>query len=94
MKKIKLCLILVLSLVMAFVFIGCNMGSEGDDTSFATAQELIELAKNNTKSSSTIDSNTQKGTPNFTVPAGGYDGSEVEITFYHTMGSNLSDVLH
>ena len=94
MKKIKLCLILVLSLVMAFVFIGCNMGSEGDDASFATAQELIELAKNNTKSSSTIDSNTQKGTPNFTVPAGGYDGSEVEITFYHTMGSNLSDVLN
>lgn len=34
-----------------------------------------------------------KVAPNFEVPEGGYDGSEVTITFYHTMGSNLSDVL-
>lgn len=33
-------------------------------------------------------------TANFDVPAGGYDGSEVTITFYHTMGKNLSDVLN
>ena len=32
--------------------------------------------------------------PNFEVPEGGYDGSEVTIKFYHTMGSNLSDVLN
>lgn len=31
---------------------------------------------------------------NFTVPEGGYDGSDVTIKFYHTMGSNLSDVLN
>lgn len=38
--------------------------------------------------------NTQKkAAPNFEVPEGGYDGSEVTIKFYHTMGSNLSDVL-
>ena len=30
---------------------------------------------------------------NFAVPEGGYDGSAVEITFYHTMGQNLRDVL-
>lgn len=30
---------------------------------------------------------------NFTVPAGGYDGSEVTIKFYHTMGQNLTAVL-
>ncbi len=30
---------------------------------------------------------------NFEIPEGGYDGSEVEITFYPTMGSNLKDVL-
>ena len=30
---------------------------------------------------------------NFEVPEGGYDGSEVTITFYHTMGANLRDVL-
>ncbi len=31
---------------------------------------------------------------NFTVPEGGYDGSAVTITFSHTMGSNLTDVLN
>lgn len=30
---------------------------------------------------------------NFEVPAGGYDGSEVTIKFYHTMGDNLNKVL-
>ncbi len=29
----------------------------------------------------------------FVIPEGGYDGSEVTITFYHTMGQNLRDVL-
>ena len=39
--------------------------------------------------------NTAKSAePNFDVPEGGYDGSEVTIKFYHTMGSNLSDVLN
>lgn len=32
--------------------------------------------------------------PNFIVPDGGYDGSEVTITFYHTMGQNLQVVLN
>ena len=30
---------------------------------------------------------------NFDVPEGGYDGSEVTLTFYHTMGANLKEVL-
>ena len=30
---------------------------------------------------------------NFAVPEVGYDGSEVTVTFYHTMGQNLRDVL-
>ncbi len=30
---------------------------------------------------------------NFEVPESGYNGEEVTIKFYHTMGSNLSDVL-
>ena len=30
---------------------------------------------------------------NFVVPEGGYDGSEVEIVFYNTMGANLAAVL-
>ncbi len=35
-----------------------------------------------------------KAVPNFDVPENGYDGSEVTLNFYHTMGSNLSDVLN
>ena len=31
--------------------------------------------------------------PNFDVPAVGYDGSEVTLKFYHTMGENLRNVL-
>ena len=31
--------------------------------------------------------------PDFVVPEGGYDGSEVTIKFYHTMGANLREVL-
>ena len=30
---------------------------------------------------------------NFEVPEVGYDGSEVNLVFYHTMGQNLRDVL-
>ena len=41
----------------------------------------------------TPDLDTDKKVGNFEVPEGGYDGSEVTITFYHTMGSNLTDVL-
>lgn len=37
--------------------------------------------------------NTTKREANFVVPEGGYDGSDVTIKFYHTMGSNLKDVL-
>ncbi len=36
---------------------------------------------------------TNKAEANFEVPEGGYDGSEVTITFYNTMGTNLSAVL-
>lgn len=31
---------------------------------------------------------------NFQIPAGGYDGSDVTVKFYHTMGSNLTTVLN
>lgn len=41
------------------------------------------------------DSETQAAsTGNFQIPAGGYDGSEVTVKFYHTMGSNLTTVLN
>lgn len=36
----------------------------------------------------------EKKNANFEVPEVGYDGSDVTIRFYHTMGSNLADVLN
>ncbi|MBQ6997597.1 MAG: extracellular solute-binding protein [Oscillospiraceae bacterium] len=44
-------------------------------------------------STKTPGSTPNAGTVNFTVPDGGYDGSAVEIKFYHTMGANLREVL-
>jgi len=45
----------------------------------------------------TVPQNTEEPTVqnvgNFVVPEGGYDGSEVEIVFYNTMGANLAAVL-
>lgn len=40
------------------------------------------------------DPNGDKKVGNFEVPEAGYDGSEVTITFYHTMGANLVGVLN
>lgn len=42
----------------------------------------------------TPDPDTDKKVGNFEVPEVGYDGSEVTITFYHTMGANLVGVLN
>ena len=46
---------------------------------------------NGTNNNGNNGSNT--ATPNFDVPEVGYDGSAVTITFYHTMGANLREVL-
>ncbi len=43
--------------------------------------------------SSSGNGGTTGSVGNFEVPEVGYDGSEVTITFYHTMGANLSGVL-
>ena len=39
------------------------------------------------------DNTDNSSTGNFVIPEGGYDGSAVTITFYHTMGQNLREVL-
>ena len=94
MKKL---LIFVLSLVLVSATAGCNgFGSTGgtDDEGFLTVQDLMDMAAKNTSSGSTDTDYEITGTPNFTVPSVGYDGSEVEIKFYHTMSAtNLQPVL-
>ena len=37
---------------------------------------------------------TEGGKASLAIPSGGYDGSDVTIRFYHTMGANLSTVLN
>ena len=47
----------------------------------------------NQNPSTTKPNGDKPATGNFNVPEGGYDGSAVTITFYHTMGANLREVL-
>jgi multiple sugar transport system substrate-binding protein len=47
----------------------------------------------NQNPSTTKRNGDKPATGNCNVPEGGYDGSDVTITFYHTMGANLREVL-
>ncbi len=86
MKK-RLIAALLLVVMLVGLLAGCGTANPGTSTP-------------GTSNPGTVDPN-QGGTPNtpetpvgnFIVPEGGYDGSDVTITFYHTMGSNLKAVL-
>ncbi|MCD7859158.1 MAG: extracellular solute-binding protein [Firmicutes bacterium] len=74
----------VLSLILALLMVvSCGM---------------LTACSGETDSTESSDSGSTEGSTstsvgNFTVPEGGYDGSEVTITFWHTMGANLREVL-
>ena len=72
---------------------GTEEGLKYDANGFLAMSEVIKMAKANNPTEEGEEDYKVTGTPNFTVPAGGYDGSPVTITFYHTMGQNLRDVL-
>lgn len=93
MKKIKFSFIFALVALLSVGLTGCNSDKGPDAGDFMPISEVIANAKKLTADSGNDSDNVVKGTPNFDVPAGGYDGSDVTITFYHTMGSNLKDVL-
>ena len=83
MKRLLITLLLLVT--MSFNLIGCGGGTT---TPTSTPDSTPEV--------STPDSSTPEVTPpasNFVIPEGGYDGSEVTITFSHTMGENLRTVL-
>jgi len=87
MKRLLITLLLLVT--MSFNLIGCGGGGTTPSTSTpdSTPPEV-----------STPDSSNTEVTPpetnsNFVIPEGGYDGSEVTITFSHTMGENLRAVL-
>ena len=89
MKKL---IILVLALLMTVTVVGCGDVTE-EDYDLMTTAELIQYAKEHTNGTGGMGSTETTGTPNFDVPAVGYDGSKVSLKFYHTMGENLSTVL-
>ena len=81
MKKIISMLLVLVMLMSLMTACGTpDSGSSGND------------ATQNPTEANTAKEETQI-VGNFAVPEVGYDGSEVTVTFYHTMGQNLRDVL-
>ena len=86
MKKKLLSVLLVLSLALGLVACGGKDNNTNNGTN--NSGESGNTENNN------AGDNTAKVYSNFDVPETGYDGSDVTITFYHTMGSNLQTVLN
>ena len=88
MKKI---IALILLVVMCFTMVACGGGQTpgGNNTGNNSGNNSGNTGNNNNTGNNKPAA--QKATYN--VPEGGYDGSEVTITFYHTMGQNLKNVL-
>ena len=82
MKKKLLSLVLVLLIAFSTVALTACGG-----------QQPAPEDSSSPESSAPEAPSTNGAAANFEVPEGGYDGSEVTITFYHTMGENLSTVL-
>ena len=65
---------------------------QGGNTT-TTTQQGGNTTTTTTQQQQNTTTGVVKGTPNFDVPEEGYDGSEVTLTFYHTMGQGLKAVL-
>ena len=84
MKKL---VALLLALVMVFGLVACgNTDTPSTPNNPGTSSPEGPANPSNPDAPATVKTN-------FTVPEGGYDGSEVTITFYNTMGANLRAVL-
>jgi len=110
MKKRIFSLLMVLVLCFSLVACDVNVNVNDNGQASTNAQNSASSPDGGSSAESTPAGNpdastpgeTNGGTPEATQPGTepsnpteeGYDGSEVTITFYHTMGSNLSDVLN
>ena len=86
MKKRITALLLVLVMLMGLMTACGNT----DDNSSNNGDNTVT---NNPTTGDNTSNNEQQVVGNFAVPEVGYDGSEVTVVFYHTMGQNLRDVL-
>ena len=104
--KMRVLAFLMAAIICISCFVACdgnvNVNINANNGTNATTDEATEGKENGTEKATegNVDG-TEKGTEAETDPVTppaseeeGYDGSEVTITFYHTMGSNLSDVLN
>ena len=98
MKKILVSMLLLIALCLnCFALASCDVNVNVNDGNQTTGPDGGTQAPESTTGSNT-PANTTGGnggdvTPPDPTDAEGYDGSEITITFYHTMGQNLRDVL-
>ena len=86
MSKRILAMLLALVMVLS-VMTACTSGSDDSEKTPTSGNQTQDDNKGN---------EAEPGVEvigNFAVPSVGYDGSDVTITFYHTMGQNIRSVL-
>ena len=87
-KRILSTILAVLMLLGAVMMTACSNGTPAND------EKEPEVTDNTgDKASEGKDAEAVKAVGNFEVPEGGYDGSEVTIKFYNTMGTKYTDMM-
>jgi multiple sugar transport system substrate-binding protein len=87
-KRILSTILAVLMLLGAVMMTACSNGTPAND------EKEPEVTDNTgDKASESKDAEAIKAVGNFEVPEGGYDGSEVTIKFYNTMGTKYTDMM-
>ena len=87
-KRILSTILAVLMLLGAVMMTACSNGTPAND-----AKEPEVTDNTGDKASESKDAEAVKAVGNFEVPEGGYDGSEVTIKFYNTMGTKYTDMM-
>ena len=87
-KRILSTILAVLMLLGAVMMTACSNGTPAND------EKEPEVTDNTgDKASESKDAEAVKAVGNVEVPEGGYDGSEVAIKFYNTMGTKYTDMM-
>ena len=87
-KRILSTILAVLMLLGAVMMTACSNGTPANE------EKEPEVTDNTgDKASESKDAEAVKAVGNFEVPEGGYDGSEVTIKFYNTMGTKYTDMM-
>ena len=87
-KRILSTILAVLMLLGSVMMTACSNGTPAND------EKEPEVTDNTgDKASESKDAEAVKAVGNFEVPEGGYDGSEVTIKFYNTMGTKYTDMM-